>query len=100
MLNLHFVAQMSVERLLNGLGEGVLIALFAWMLLRIIGRRNAGTRFAVGFCALGAVVLAPFLETTSATGMVHAAAAIVMPRVWYGFVFEACTAVASVGMAR
>jgi Zn-dependent protease with chaperone function len=100
MLNLHFVAQMSVERLLNGLGEGVLIALFAWVLLRIIGRRNAGTRFAVWFCALGAIVLAPFLETTSATGIVHPAAAIVMPREWSWYLFAAWTAIALVGMAR
>src|SRR5579864_1086643 len=100
MLNLHFVAQMSVERLLNGLGEGVLIALFAWVLLQIVGRRNAGTRFAVWFCALGAIVLAPFLETTSATGIVHPAAAIVMPREWSWYLFAAWTAIALVGMAR
>ena len=100
MLNLHFVAQMSVERLLNGLGEGVLIALFAWVLLRMIGRRNAGTRFAVWFCALGAIVLAPFLETTSATGIVHPAVAIVMPREWSWYLFAAWTAIALVGMAR
>ena len=61
-LNLHFVAQMSVERLLNGLAEGMVIALFAWLLLRVIGRRNSGTRFAVWFCALLAIAVAPFVE--------------------------------------
>jgi len=50
-LNFHFVAQISVERLLNGVAEGMVIALFAWLLLRVIGRRNSGTRFAVWFCA-------------------------------------------------
>src|ERR1700758_513401 len=100
MLNLHFVAQMSVERLLNGVGEGVLIALFAWVLLRMIGRRNAGTRFAVWFCALGAIVLAPFLETSTTAPIVHPSAAIVMPREWSWYLFAAWTAIALVGMAR
>src|ERR1700756_498856 len=100
MLNLHFVAQMSVERLLNGLGEGVLIALFAWVLLRLIGRRNAGTRFAVWFCALVAIACAPFLETASSSGIAHPAAAIVMPRERSWYLFAAWAAIVLVGMAR
>ena len=96
-MNLHFVAQMSVERLLNGLGEGLLIALFAWVLLRLIGRRNAGTRFAVWFCALLAIALAPFLETSSTSRIVHPAAAIVMPRVWSWYLFTAWAAMPMTG---
>ena len=99
-MSLHFVAQMSVERLLNGLGEGVLIALFAWVLLRLIGRRNAGTRFAVWFCALVAIACAPFLETASASGIVHPAAAIVMPREWSWYLFAGWAVIALAGMAR
>jgi Zn-dependent protease with chaperone function len=99
MLNLHFVAQMSVERLLNGLGEGVAIALFTWMLLRVMGRRNSGTRFAVWFCALVAIALAPFLEMPSGTAIAHPAA-VVMPRAWSLYLFVAWAAIALVGLSR
>jgi beta-lactamase regulating signal transducer with metallopeptidase domain len=102
-LNLHFVAQMSVERLLNCLVEGMAIALFAWVLLRLIGRRNSGTRFAVWFCALVAIAVAPFLETSPAGAnaiMRPAPAAITMPRVWSLYLFGAWAAIALVGLAR
>lgn len=99
-MSLHWVAQMSVERLLNGLGEGVLIAMFAWVLLRMIGRRSAGTRFAVWFWALVAIALAPFLEKSSTASMVHPAAAIVMPIGWSWYLFAVWVAIAGVGMAR
>jgi len=102
MLNLHFVAQMSVERLLNGLGEGVVIALFAWLLLRLIGRRNSGTRFAVWFCALVAISVVPFVVASSAgaTAIVHRAAAFTMPRAWSLYLFGAWAAIALLGLAR
>jgi beta-lactamase regulating signal transducer with metallopeptidase domain len=102
-LNLHFVAQMSVERLLNCLVEGMAIALFAWVLLRFIGRRNSGTRFAVWFCALLAIAVAPFLETSSPGAsaiMRPAAAAITMPRAWSLYLFGAWAAIALVGVVR
>jgi hypothetical protein len=99
MLNLHLVAQMSVERLLNGLGEGVAIALFTWILLRVMGRRNSGTRFAVWFCALVAIALAPFLETSSATAIAHPAA-VVMPRAWSVYLFVTWATIALVGLGR
>ena len=54
------VAQLSVERVLNSLPEGLLIAFFAWLLLRVVGRQNAGTRFAVWITALVAVAGLPF----------------------------------------
>ena len=101
-LNFHFVAQMSVERLLNCVLEGMVIALFAWLLLRVIGRRNSGTRFAVWFCALVAIVVAPFLGTPArgATAVLHPAAAIVMPRAWSLYLFSAWAAIALIGLAR
>lgn len=50
-----WLAQLSVDGALNSLPEGLLLALFAWLLLRLIGRQNSGTRFAVWFTALMAV---------------------------------------------
>jgi len=58
---LQTVAQISVERMLNALPEGFLIALFAWALLRVLRRQNSGTRFAVWFLALLAVTTLPVL---------------------------------------
>jgi beta-lactamase regulating signal transducer with metallopeptidase domain len=90
-INLHAVAQFSAERMLNCIVEGMAIALFAWLLLRVIawpdsgrrhsgrqnsgrqnsgrqnsgrqnsGRQNSGTRFAVWFVALVAIGALPFV---------------------------------------
>jgi beta-lactamase regulating signal transducer with metallopeptidase domain len=101
-LNMHFVAQMSVERLLNCLAEGTAIALFAWLVLRLIGRRNSGTRFAVWFCALVAIALAPFVEVSGrATAITHSpGSAITMPRAWALYLFSAWAVIATAGLAR
>ena len=45
-------AQASIGRILNALPEGILIAVFAWGLLRVLRKQNSGTRFAVWFLAL------------------------------------------------
>lgn len=103
-LDLHAVAQISAERMLNCVGEGIAIALFAWILLRLIGRRNSGTRFAVWFCALLAIALSPLIQFTGS----HAAdslipptyTAITMPHSWALYLFAAWAAIAALGLAR
>jgi len=60
-LSVQTVAQISVERILNALPEGFLVALFAWALLRVLRRQNSGTRFAVWFLALLTVAALPVL---------------------------------------
>ncbi|MGA2967233.1 MAG: M56 family metallopeptidase [Terriglobales bacterium] len=60
-LSLQTLAQVPVERVLNALPEGFLIACFAWALLRVFRRQNSGTRFAVWFLALLAVAVLPVL---------------------------------------
>lgn len=49
-------AQVAIERVINSLPEGLLIALFAWTVLRVLPKQNSRTRFAVWFLALLAVV--------------------------------------------
>lgn len=100
--NLHALVQISAERLLNSLAEGLAIALFAWILLRLIGRRNSGTRFAVWFCALLAIAVSPFIEMGSAQGaLLHpSTAAITMPRAWAVYLFGAWAAFALLGLFR
>ncbi len=58
---LQTAAQISIERIINALPEGILIAVFAWALLRILRKQNSGTRFAVWFLALLAVAVLPLL---------------------------------------
>ena len=61
--SLQNLAQTSVERILNALPAGLLIAVFAWGLLRILRRQNSGTRFAVWFLALLTVAALPALDS-------------------------------------
>jgi len=56
---LQTIAQIVIGRVLNSLPEGLLIALFAWVMLRLLPRQNSGTRFAVWFIALLAVAALP-----------------------------------------
>jgi beta-lactamase regulating signal transducer with metallopeptidase domain len=88
------LAQLAVTRILNSLPEGLLIAVFAWAMLRILPRQNSGTRFAVWFVALLAVVALPFtgggvfdnlthfLSTTAASQSVSDHALLNLPGHW------------------
>lgn len=100
------VAQLSVERVLNSLPEGLLIALFAWLLLRLIGRQNSGTRFAVWFMALIAVA---GLSLTGgfrlSEGRIFAPAShltshITIPIFWAEVIFSVWAAAAVLALAR
>jgi hypothetical protein len=57
---LQTLAPIFIGRLLNTAAEGVVIAGLVWVLLRLIGRPNSGTRFAIWFSALLAIVALPF----------------------------------------
>ena len=102
MQTIHTIAQMSAERMLNCLVQGLLIALFAWIVLRLIGRRNSGTRFAVWFCALLAIAATPCLQI-SLTGAAHVArgpAAVTLPANWALYLFAAWATIGAVGLVR
>jgi len=58
--DLQTLAQVFTGRLLNTAAEGVVLAGLVWVLLRLIGRQNSGTRFAIWFSALLAIVALPF----------------------------------------
>ncbi|HTV83582.1 MAG TPA: M56 family metallopeptidase [Acidobacteriaceae bacterium] len=59
---MELTAQVAVERVLNSLPEGLLVAVCAWALLLVMGRQNAGTRFAVWMVALVSVAVLPWLR--------------------------------------
>ena len=54
--SIESLAQVAIERVIHSLPEGVLIALFAWVALRVLPKQNSRTRFAVWFTTLLAVV--------------------------------------------
>lgn len=101
-LEFQSVAQMAVGRILNTLPEGVLIALFAGTMLRLLPRQNSGTRFAVWFVALLTVAGLPFVG--SAAGHAFAGGAvrpvIGLPGRWGFFLFVAWVVAASAAMLR
>src|SRR5258708_7943869 len=57
------LAQIFAERMLNSVVQGVAIALFGWILLRLLGRQNSSTRFAVWFSVLIAIAALPFFAS-------------------------------------
>lgn len=83
------LAQFVAERALNSIAGGLLIAAFAWLVLRVVGRQNSGTRFAVWFSALIAIAVLPFVPAPGhAGGMVHGMRAeIMLPRFWAVAIF-------------
>ncbi|HYK36088.1 M56 family metallopeptidase [Alloacidobacterium sp.] len=103
---LQSIAQVPVERALNALPEGLLVALFAWLLLRLIGRQNSGTRFAVWFSALLTVVGLSFFggfKLEAAQAILppnHLASRIVVPTVWAGIIFITWVLFACIALAR
>lgn len=105
-LGMQGVAQLWVERALNSLPEGLLLALFAWLMLRLIGRQNAGTRFAVWFMALIAVPGLSVLGAFHLSGArlfpaaYHLNSQIVVPALWAEVIFAAWALAVSVGFAR
>jgi len=100
-LNLNHLIRMSAESMLNCIIEGIVIGLFAWILLRIVGRRNSGTRFAVWFSALLAIAALPVLgiaTSSSTTGRVSSA--ITVPGSWALDVFFVWAVIAGVSLLR
>jgi beta-lactamase regulating signal transducer with metallopeptidase domain len=105
---LQTIAQVSIEHAFNALPTGLAIAFFAWVLLRVLRRQNAGARFALWFVTLLTVVALPALS-----GLGHSQALprflqlrgalhppITIPERWALFVFVAWCVGALAGLIR
>lgn len=101
-LILKQLAQISAERMLNSMLEGIAIGLFAWILLQVVERRSSSTRFAVWFSALLAIAALPLIGGAgSSTGPAKVAnSAITIPVSWALAIFVVWAAVAALLMAR
>ena len=105
--DLQSVAQLFAGRLLNTAAEGVVLAGMVWVLLRVIGRQNSGTRFAIWFSALLAIVALPFLSG-SGFGASHSRAlpppnqhvGIILSSSWASYLFAAWGVVAGLLLLR
>lgn len=100
-LNLQSLAQLSAERIINCTAEGIVIALLAWLLLRAIGPRNSGTRFAVWFAALlGIAALPLFGHWVSTSAGLAKPSGITMPSSSALYIFAAWLLLAAAGLFR
>jgi len=102
MMSFLQLASLAAERVLNAIPGGLLIAAVAWVLLRVVGRQNSGTRFAVWFCALFAVAGLPFMALVSKAGAVTqpVRSEIVLPGFWAIGIFAFWILIASLATLR
>jgi bla regulator protein blaR1 len=94
------LARISVERMLYSLVEGTALALLVWLLLRLLPRRNSGTRFAVWFSVLISIMLLPFLAHSSGVAAGPAKALLTIPESWTLYIFLAWALIATAGLVR
>jgi beta-lactamase regulating signal transducer with metallopeptidase domain len=94
----------AAGRILNGVAEGTALAVAAWMLLRVVRRPNASTRFAVWFGVLLAIAALPFfgalLVNGAPAGSARSPSLITLPASWATCGLAVWAALASVGLAR
>jgi len=98
----HETARLLAECLLNSMAEGVAIALFAWVVLRVSGRRSSSTRFAVWFSVLIAMAALPWLHGFAFRAISARApvSAFTLPGSWVTEVFLGWALIASLGVLR
>jgi beta-lactamase regulating signal transducer with metallopeptidase domain len=101
-LNLDHIARISATTMLNCMLEGIAIGLFTWLLLRVVGRRNSSTRFAVWFSALLAIATLPMLgiAASHSASPGRIAFAITVPSSWAFDIFFIWAAIAGVLLLR
>ncbi|HTT20541.1 MAG TPA: M56 family metallopeptidase [Candidatus Sulfotelmatobacter sp.] len=90
---LHAVAELVTLRFLESLAEGAAVCLLVAVVLRLVPRQNASTRFAVWFSVLVTIVALPWLTAgLSDSGLAPAAArraAVTLPSSWALYLFAA-----------
>jgi len=100
--HLQSLAALAVGRMLNGIAEGILIALCGWLLLRLMRQQNSNTRFAVLLAALAAVASMPILQAAYSSGGSASAThfAFLLPASWATDIFLFWVVIAAAGLAK
>ena len=90
-----------VGRMLNTIAEGLAVSACVWLALRWFKPLNSGTRFAVWFSTLLAVVALPFLaRTNSVEAIASSNTQLALPSSWAIYLLIAWAAVASILLGR
>jgi beta-lactamase regulating signal transducer with metallopeptidase domain len=98
---LQVIANYSSLRLIDSMIEGLLLCLFAALLLRLVRRQNAATRFAVGFSTLLAIALLPLTRSFFPHNAASSATpSFVVPESWALYLFSGWAAIAILLLAR
>jgi beta-lactamase regulating signal transducer with metallopeptidase domain len=99
---MQWLTWFAAGRILNGVAEGTALAAGAWMLLRVVRRPNASTRFAVWFAVLLVMAALPFLGALIGSGASAASSTslITLPAPWATWGLAVWAALAGVGLAR
>lgn len=103
---LHMTARTLVEWMAYGLVEGTLLTLFVVLLLRLFPRQNAGTRFALWFSVLLAMLVLPFAGRPHASQILVSqngtpgSSLITLPAHWALTIFAFWTVIAAAGLIR
>ncbi len=100
-LDLPSLAQVPTSSLLNTSIEGIGIAAFAWILLRLAGRLNSGTRFAVWFLALLSIAILPFFSSSASRQLANVSAArYTISSSWAIYLFSAWAGISAALLGR
>jgi len=96
------LAQIFADRMLNSILQGMVVAAFAWVLLRALAGQNSGTRFAVRFSTLVAVAALPFFGNIGfgGAGTSGTYSAFRLPGSWAIDIFGIWAVLASVGLMK
>jgi beta-lactamase regulating signal transducer with metallopeptidase domain len=102
---LHDIARMSVQWMVYSLTEGIVLALFAWVLLRLLPRQNAGTRFALWFSVLLAMAALPslagrFLRSPGTGGIAASHSLVTLPDSLALAIWAAWLVISALGLLR
>src|SRR6516225_7073686 len=101
LLPLQMLPQLYAARIVNCLLEGAIVAVLAWIALRLSGRQTSATRFATWFCVLVTIsVLLCIGGPVSGASARFSHAHITLPGHWALYLFSAWLAVAAVGLFR
>ena len=90
-----------VGRMLNTVAEGLVVSACVWLALRWFKPLNSGTRFAVWFSTLLAIVALPFLsQINSVDAVAYSYAQVALPSSWAFYLLIAWGTIASLLLAR
>lgn len=99
----HTAARFAIDWMAYCLIEGAILAMFVWLLLRLLPKQNAGTRFALWFSALIGTIVLPFVRgpwKAQGTGIAGEHGLITLPDSVALYIFVAWAVVAGLALMR